>query len=888
MNPARELEFRFDWRPYQARVLNAIDLHLADQKLHIVAAPGAGKTTLGLEVFRRLDRRCLVLSPTRVIRDQWVARLKDFVPEDRWPLEWTSTDLDAPQFLTSITYQALHTRYRQVLKDQDDGTESDDPPDTNEVDTLIAHMKAADIGILILDEAHHLRDEWWKALTAVVDRVEDLQLIALTATPPYDVTNHEWAKYQALCGPIDEEISIPELVQAATLCPHQDFVWFVALTGSKRERLREYDKAVARICDELAESSIFLAVIERHPWLRPGASATAELLDYPGLAFGLLIFLAYRERPLPPEVLSSLDVDSSELPALDRRFWQVLVSAFLFHPSFDLTPEQEEYRTGVAKRLRAQELLARRELRLNESKPIRRLLASASEKIEACIDIHRLEREVRGAALRQVMLTDFIRDEEGTDNLHHGAESLGAWPVFRAFLRRGDEVVDQRHIAILTGRLVSLHRCHLPAIQDDNEPVDSREATFHPEFVVLSAGLQTLTNASTKLLGDGDIRLLIGTRALLGEGWDAPAVNSLVLASFVGSFMLTNQMRGRAIRIDGKDPDKVASIWHLVAIDDATESGLADLRDLQDRFSTFVGLHVEANRIEAGLRRLSLPFGEASFQGLVKKISTSITNEEMGKRLTRLPATARRWREATTEGLEHRVVPAVQTAPIESFKSLYFARTLKYLLLEIGALFAIGGGYVGQTLGNVQTEDYRVALIVLALAGLVGFFVALPKAVKTFLFWWRHLPIDGSIRQIALALRDALSAADLIQTDPHRLSVRCEEEQGAVNVALIGATFYEQSLFADSLNELLGPLESPRYMITRREGKKIDYHAVPALLGARKQTANLLYQAWLKRVSPGELIYTRQTDGRSLLLKARARTFANNYVNDTERVDRWQ
>ena len=150
------------------------------------------------------------------------------------------------------------------------------------------------------------------------------------------------------------------------------------------------------------------------------------------------------------------------------------------------------------------------------------------------------------------------------------------------------------------------------------------------------------------------------------------------------------------------------------------------------------------------------------------------------------------------------------------------------------------------------------------------------------------MPVDGSIRQIALALRDALSGADLLQTDPRRLSVQCEETGGAITAALIGATFYEQSLFADSLNELLGPVKSPRYLLTRQEGTKVDYHAVPALLGARKQSTNLLYAAWLKRVSPGELIYTRQADGRKLLLKARARTFANNYVNETERVDRWQ
>lgn len=47
--PFETLTFRYRWRPYQQRVLDAIDQHLDDARLHIVAAPGAGKTTLGLE-----------------------------------------------------------------------------------------------------------------------------------------------------------------------------------------------------------------------------------------------------------------------------------------------------------------------------------------------------------------------------------------------------------------------------------------------------------------------------------------------------------------------------------------------------------------------------------------------------------------------------------------------------------------------------------------------------------------------------------------------------------------------------------------------------------------------------------------------------------------------
>ena len=42
----------------------------------------------------------------------------------------------------------------------------------------------------------------------------------------------------------------------------------------------------------------------------------------------------------------------------------------------------------------------------------------------------------------------------------------------------------------------------------------------------------------TELFQRGEINILIGTKSLLGEGWDSPCINSLILASFVGSFIL--------------------------------------------------------------------------------------------------------------------------------------------------------------------------------------------------------------------------------------------------------------------------------------------------------------------------------------------------------------
>lgn len=119
-NPTTGIKFRWPWRPYQKRVLAAVDEHLEDGKIHIVATPGAGKTTLGLEVFRQLGQPELALSPIRTIRDQWILRLIDFLPEgDEDRSDWASDDLEQPGFFTSIIYQVLHTSYGRSF--QDDG-----------------------------------------------------------------------------------------------------------------------------------------------------------------------------------------------------------------------------------------------------------------------------------------------------------------------------------------------------------------------------------------------------------------------------------------------------------------------------------------------------------------------------------------------------------------------------------------------------------------------------------------------------------------------------------------------------------------------------------------------------------------------------------------------
>ena len=120
-------------------------------------------------------------------------------------------------------------------------------------------------------------------------------------------------------------------------------------------------------------------------------------------------------------------------------------------------------------------------------------------------------------------------------------------------------------------------------------------------------------SAVTELFEQGEINALVGTKSLLGEGWDAPCINSLILATYVGSFMLSNQMRGRTIRTDRNDPGKTGNIWHLACIfpqkegkkKDADFSG--DYETLARRFDTFLGVSWESPVIESGIGRLGIP-----------------------------------------------------------------------------------------------------------------------------------------------------------------------------------------------------------------------------------------------------------------------------------------
>lgn len=253
MNCQDILEFQGVWRDYQQRILDQLDILKKDQKIHIVAAPGSGKTTLGIEIIRLVNQPTLILVPTITIRQQWVSRINEaFLKKGLKSEDYISQDLKHLQLINVATYQSIHSAMKKVSQQDDE-----ENMDYQEY-SLIDAVREAGIQTLCLDECHHLKTEWWKALEDFKKEISSsLFTISLTATPPYDSTPAMWTRYLDMCGDIDVEITVPELVKEGSLCPHQDYVYFNYPTAKEEAKMKKFQEDAQTVFDYFMSNSLF-------------------------------------------------------------------------------------------------------------------------------------------------------------------------------------------------------------------------------------------------------------------------------------------------------------------------------------------------------------------------------------------------------------------------------------------------------------------------------------------------------------------------------------------------------------------------------------------------------------------------------------------------------
>ncbi len=896
-------EFKYKWRPYQARVLAELEEHLGDDNLHVVAAPGSGKTLLGLEVARRIDNPTLILAPTLAIRDQWISRLVHFfLDKDETP-NWISRDVRNPDFLTVTTYQALYMACGgsedEWIEDADSDEEENTEDNGTDIDQIVKSLNKKGVTTVVLDEAHHLRANWWRTLTEVMENLGAVKTVSLTATPPYDVSFYEWERYIQLCGPIDAEVSVPELVREGNLCPHQDLVILTAPTFIEDSMIKEFKKSIELFINDLRIDDSFLDLVQNHTWIRNPDSHIEEILENPEFYSSLLIYLHSRKFPIPELNMELVAGQHFGLPKLDEDWIETLLEGILFPPDVkakDLHPTLK----SIKNRLYRLDALEQRRVNLRTTSELDKTLKRSITKLHAILTIVKLERQALGRKLRMVILTDFIRKVylPSTETDIPDLDRIGVVPIFE-FLRRTK--LNDCKIGVLSGSLVVLpeeseklliEAAQICEIEESSIKIKKLPFEGYVEVDLIGSDSARKVQVITEVLMRGGIQVLVGTKSLLGEGWDAPVVNSLILATFVGSYMLSNQMRGRAIRTDPNEKQKTSNIWHLICVETDTPRPGNDYETMRRRFRAFLGVSLTEQIIENGFDRLGIgnpPFTIHS----IKQVNQAMAEHALDRESLKAA-----WEASLRLGEEGiRLVEEVKTKKtrLPLPRGFVFRNTLEALVWQ---LILLAGLFIAGRLPGlvIPLDIFEITLLsYLPFIGFLFFSIRFfPKFVKAIWMFIKHGPIKSSIRQVGRALLYSLCQMGIVKTAFGDMNVIVDEnKRGEVFCHIEGGTRREMAIYLETLEEILGPIESPRYILVRKSSlrgtlTRHDYHSVPSILGIKKEFAKQFADSWTRFVGEMDLVYTRTREGRLVLLKARNQSLSAGFRKRSERVSRWK
>jgi superfamily II DNA or RNA helicase len=896
----KDIKFKYSWRKYQQQVLDDLQDHLTDGHLHVIAPPGSGKTVLGLEVAIQLNKPTLILAPTIAIRNQWIQRFCELFLQTTQTPDWISRDIRNPKFMTVVTYQGLHAacnnlRIEEADTEDEEETEENGKTTNANLNNIVSGLKSQSIKTIVVDEAHHLKNEWWQTLTKIKEKLDPI-IVGLTATPPYDVTAMEWQRYIDLNGSVDTEISVPQLIIEGDLCPHQDYVYFTLPTEKENQSIIDFRQNIEKLFQEVKSDDTIIQAIEKHPiWINP----TEQLhWIYNNLSYysACLIFLHDNGKIIPETHLEVIGDKKLAIPKLDYEWIETILDFYLYKEK-EHFKEFEEHQKTLENKLKRHGAIEKRQISFSHNRRVTGFLSSSISKLNGIKEIVDFEYKQLGKELRLVILSDFIRKEFFDNDIE--LNKIGVIPIFEK-LRR--ENTDNQKIGVLTGSMIIIPKTAYEAFetkasQHGITQINSSPVPFDKDYILINQTEQLkhdIVHIVTQIFQHGEIEILIGTKSLLGEGWDAPAINSLILASFVGLFVLSNQMRGRAIRTQNGNQNKTGNIWHLVCIDPTSATGGDDFDLLKRRFRSFVGVSFkEEPAIENGVGRLNLP------ENIYRKEEAEKKNAEMFSLAGNRENLKQRWKEALETGVnlvEEIKIPFPEEKEYKTVKSMYLTKTIASLITTLG--FGLLGyldrisQVFGRSARNIKTlQDFYVFLTILAGIGVLFFG---RQTYKTLRLYIEYRDITKDIRQIGEALLNSLIKANVIHTVNSKLKVVATVDCfGAIYCHLEGGTTFDKSTFINALQEIIAPIDNPRYVIIRKNKfmlfvKQKDYHSVPEILGRNKNLAEYFKNQWERLVGTCDLIFTRTIDGRKLLLKSRVKSLSAQFDDKVELVNKWR
>ncbi len=890
-------------RKHQGEAIDAFEAARAggSTRWWVTMPPGAGKTLVGTEIARRIGRRTVVFSPNTAIQGQW-ARTWDAYDG---PLAGTKRELRTS--FTSLTYQSL-----AVFDEDDEGTGSQVERLHPNGRALIETLRAAGPLTIVLDECHHLLEVWGQLLRQVLDDLPEAVVLGLTATPPGSMTRAQAEQTRALFGPILYEARIPALVKEGTLAPYAELAWLTGPTTEEATWLSEQSTRFQELTTDLFApgfgstplpewltqrfvtpvgrgNTTWPEIVSREPELTDAALrlAHAGLLELPA---GALVHEQHRQPPsaedwrlfLDDWLVNCIEPRSQvegDAGAGDRA---VLEAVRRTLPAIGYVWTRTGIRTGRG--------------------TVDRVTARSAAKQDAVPGIVSSELSNLGDRTRVLVLCDHERATATTRRRVNDDGDAAPQPAGSA-------------TGVLVGLLADPDCATLAPILVTGKTVAGNEETLrelirfvdrtHPG---MAASLLVDTTGEVPTLGGrwtsgqwvahvtaffaaGGTRALVGTRGLLGEGWDAPSITTLIDLTTATTPTAVVQTRGRALRVDPNHPEKVALIWSVVCVYDEHVAGGNDWERYSRKHrgyftvdehgavvdgvagvdSTFSAFHppptpdfptIDARMLVRAEGRDVVRDGWLAGPAYADRVEhvVRVRAEREKEPTADLPAVPANG----TDGL----VPWADQARRHPGRRLALLPLLPVLLL-LGAVLAVG-------------------------TSAAWLLVAVPMGALSLALWGRISVRVASAHRVTLglvaaAVADGLRGAGLSPVGSEALH-RSVSPDGVESYSLRSADEAVSARFAKAFEEVASPMSDPRYVVPRwvtspphgldglaRGLRSLQcdrpdgevWHTVPSVLADTRAHADAFATAWAHWVRGGPAVYARSPEGAGALAATR-------------------
>ncbi|HEY9731297.1 MAG TPA: DEAD/DEAH box helicase family protein [Drouetiella sp.] len=621
----------------------------------------------------------------------------------------------------------------------------------------------------------------------------------------------------------------------------------------------------------------------------------------PQLAMALCRYMYKMRCPFPQDI--DMNEAMAQSPLLED--WMVLLEEYSSH-KLKVSSDKADHKLYDRIKSAARKLgygFTEQGLR-KQASPVDRVLAYSNSKSQAVGKILDIEHRNLGDRLRAVVVTDFERMSATAFKPLDGVlskESGGAIDALRTLLDTA--IGAELNPCLVTGTLLLIDKrvteqfikaaheyvrkagvsLELTIKNDDNDDesfseISATGAIWEARFYVAMV---------TEIFERGITKCLIGTRGLLGEGWDSQCLNTLIDLTTTTSPVSVKQLRGRSIRLQTNDPGstrKCANNWDVVCIAPKLEKGLNDYSRFVRKHEGYYGI-TDDGQIECGVGHVHAALSELTPAEVFASIDDF--NQEMTDRaLTRekiydLWKVGQPYKNLALGCIEIGNLRPVALTPPHVHRSLNYKEHVSELRSD---LIGVAGKY--SFLGAGASLIALGALHAPLLIALAPFICGLVVAVKQYQSLFQRLQKqvcsvsseESALTDIAAAVLAALQKRHFIPASVSAASIRISMRTDGTYRVLLDDVEPEQSAhFISCIKDALMPVTNQPFIIGKYEynlettdskaffqsylaGKAQPqigaYYPVPGLLARSEKGREAYQEAWNKYVSPGYIVAT--------------------------------